>query len=73
MKNKLKKIVEVGIFLILSLGAFAGTLKIGASPVPHAEILNLVKDDLKVAGVDLEIIEMSDYVTPNLALNDGEM
>ncbi len=73
MKNKLKKIVEVGIFLILSLGAFAGTLKIGASPVPHAEILNLVKDDLKVAGVDLEIIEMSDYVTPNLALNDEEI
>lgn len=48
-------------------------LKVGASPVPHAELLNLVKDDLKKEGVDLQIIEFTDYVKPNLSLNDGEI
>ena len=50
------------------------TLKIGASPVPHAEILNYVKDNLATAeGLNLEIIEFSDYVQPNLALNDKQI
>lgn len=40
---------------------------------PHAELLNLVKDDLKAEGVDLKIIEFTDYVTPNLALAEGEI
>ncbi len=48
-------------------------LKVGASPVPHAELLNLVKDDLKKEGIDLQIIEFTDYVKPNLSLNDGEI
>lgn len=73
MKNKLNKIIGIGAFLVLSLGAFAGVLKVGASPVPHSEILNLIKDDLKAENVELKVIEMSDYVTPNLALNDEEI
>jgi len=48
-------------------------LTVGATPVPHAEILELIKDDLKKAGVDLAIIEFTDYVTPNIALNDGQI
>lgn len=48
-------------------------LKVGASPSPHAEILNLIKDDLAKEGIQLEIVEFTDYVTPNLALNDGEI
>lgn len=48
-------------------------LKIGASPVPHAELLNLIKEDLKAEGIDLQIIEFTDYVKPNLSLNDGEI
>lgn len=48
-------------------------LKVGASPVPHAELLNLVKDDLKAEGIDLQIIEFTDYVKPNLSLQDGEI
>lgn len=48
-------------------------LKVGASPVPHAELLNLVKDDLKAEGIDLQIIEFTDYVKPNLSLSDGEI
>ncbi len=48
-------------------------LKVGATPVPHAELLNLVKEDLKAQGIDLQIVEFTDYVKPNLSLNDGEI
>ncbi|WP_251444030.1 MetQ/NlpA family ABC transporter substrate-binding protein [Veillonella intestinalis] len=49
------------------------TLTVGASPVPHAEILEQVKDKLAKEGVELKIIEFSDYIKPNLALNDKEL
>lgn len=49
------------------------TLKIGATPVPHSEILNLIKPQLAKEGIDLEIIEFSDYVKPNLSLADKEI
>lgn len=48
-------------------------IKVGATAVPHAEILNEIKADLAKDGVDMEIIEFSDYVKPNLALNDKEL
>lgn len=51
----------------------AVTLKVGATPVPHGEILEAVKEDLKKEGVNLEIVEFNDYVQPNLALNDKEL
>lgn len=49
------------------------TLKIGATPVPHAEILEEIKSDLKEKGIMLEIVEFNDYVQPNIALNDKEL
>lgn len=48
-------------------------LKVGATPVPHAELLNFVKPVLAKDGIDLQIIEFSDYVKPNLSLNDKEL
>ncbi|RKD30582.1 MetQ/NlpA family ABC transporter substrate-binding protein [Thermohalobacter berrensis] len=48
-------------------------LKVGATPVPHAKILELVKDDLKKEGIELKIIEFTDYIKPNLALSEGEI
>lgn len=51
----------------------AVTIKVGATPVPHGEILEAVKEDLKKEGVNLEIVEFNDYVQPNLALNDKEL
>lgn len=48
-------------------------LTVGASVTPHAEILAQVKDDLAAAGYDLEIVEFSDYVIPNTALEDGSL
>lgn len=49
------------------------TLKIGATPVPHAELLEEVKADLSAQGINLEVIEFNDYVQPNIALNDKEL
>jgi len=48
-------------------------IKVGASPTPHAAILesNIVKDYLVLKGYELEVIVYQDYVTPNKALNDG--
>jgi D-methionine transport system substrate-binding protein len=46
---------------------------VGATPNPHAEILNVVKPILAKEGVDLEIKEFTDYVTPNTALVDKQI
>lgn len=47
-------------------------VKVGASPVPHSQILEFIDENLaKDAGIDLEIQEIDDYQTPNIALADG--
>lgn len=49
-------------------------LRVGVSPVPHAEILQFVKDNLaERAGLNLEIREFTDYVVPNTALDEGQL
>ena len=49
------------------------TVRIGVSPGPHAEILEQVKPLLAKKGIDLKIVEFSDYVVPNQALDAGEL
>ena len=51
----------------------AKTLKVGATSVPHAEILEAAKPLLEKEGITLDIVEFNDYVQPNLALNDKEL
>ncbi|HYF83429.1 MAG TPA: MetQ/NlpA family ABC transporter substrate-binding protein [Clostridia bacterium] len=48
-------------------------LKIGATPVPHAEILDFVKPLLEKENIKLEIVVFQDYVQPNTALADKEL
>ncbi|MFY9311989.1 MAG: MetQ/NlpA family ABC transporter substrate-binding protein [Tepidanaerobacteraceae bacterium] len=48
-------------------------LKVGASPVPHAEILNVVKPLLEAEGIELQIVEFADYNQPNLRLADKDL
>ena len=49
-------------------------IKVGATLVPHAEILkNIVAETLKKDGWTLEVVEFNDYVTPNTALEEGEL
>ncbi|EXG87169.1 ABC-type metal ion transport system, periplasmic component/surface antigen [Clostridium sp. ASBs410] len=46
---------------------------IGATPAPHAEILNAAKDILKEKGYELVVKEYTDYVQPNMALESGDL
>ena len=48
-------------------------LTVGASPAPHAEILEAARSVLNEKGYDLDIVEYTDYVQPNLALDAGDM
>ncbi|QKS72213.1 MetQ/NlpA family ABC transporter substrate-binding protein [Paenalkalicoccus suaedae] len=50
-----------------------GTLVVGASNVPHAEILEFAAPLLAEQGVELEIQSFNDYILPNQALNEGEL
>jgi YaeC family lipoprotein len=51
----------------------AGTLRIGASPTPHAEILEFARPLLARRGVQIQVRVFDDYVQPNLALCDGSI
>jgi len=73
--NILKKIVAAAALGALALGAAAqnAVLRVGATAVPHAEILHHVRPALKAQGIDLQVREFSDYVQPNMAVNDGQL
>ena len=49
------------------------TLKIGATPAPHQEILEQVVDVLAEQGITLEIVPYNDYILPNTAVEEGEI
>ncbi|WP_246070646.1 MetQ/NlpA family ABC transporter substrate-binding protein [Paenibacillus kobensis] len=48
-------------------------LKVGATPVPHAEILKEVQPVLQAQGVDLQIVEFNDYVQPNVQVYEKQL
>ncbi len=49
-------------------------LRVGATPVPHAEILRFIDENLADdAGLELDVVEFTDYVQPNAALDDGSL
>ncbi|MGB6179546.1 MetQ/NlpA family ABC transporter substrate-binding protein [Carnobacterium sp.] len=49
------------------------TIKIGASNVPHAEILEFAEPLLEKEGIKLDITTYNDYVIPNIALDEGDL
>lgn len=61
------------IFVLISCSKKENTLTIGVSPIPHKEIVELVKEDLKKEGINLEIVTFNDYVQPNLSLQDKSL
>jgi D-methionine transport system substrate-binding protein len=67
-------ILAASLAALLSAGsALAETIKIGVTPGPHAQIMEEVKKVAAEKGLDLEILEFSDYVVPNQALADGDL
>ncbi|AZR72011.1 methionine ABC transporter substrate-binding protein [Anoxybacter fermentans] len=73
--NKFLRLLVVVLFVVYLAGCVrAGdVLKVGATPVPHAEILEFIKPILAEKGIKLKIVEFNDYVQPNLALAEGEL
>ena len=60
--------------LALSVAAaMAEDIKVGVSPGEHAEIMEQVAEVAKTKGLNIDIIEFTDYVVPNQALNDGDL
>jgi D-methionine transport system substrate-binding protein len=52
----------------------AAPLRVGVSPTPHGQILAYVADELAPArGLQIEVVEFTDYVQPNTALVDGSL
>ncbi len=76
-----KKAIAALLTLSIAAGLLTGcgkeknnkVIKVGAVPTPHAEVLNVIKDNLKDKGYTLEVVEYNDYVLPNKALEDGEL
>src|SRR5437899_7265978 len=56
-----------------SAAARAETIKIGVTPGPHAQIFEAVKPVAAKQGLDIQLIEFSDYVVPNAALDAGDI
>lgn len=87
MKKQLKLLIAA-VLMLFSIMAFTGcglesektkdgadknSLKVGVTPGPHAEIMEVVKKKAAEDGLKIEIIEFSDYIQPNVALNNGEI
>lgn len=78
----LKKILSFVLILALTITTLTGCttklsdnnkIRIGVTPEPHEKLVALVVDDLKRQGIEVEIVPFTDYVTPNLALSDGDL
>lgn len=75
-RRQLIKGLAAGAIVSTLLPAFAAepvTLKVGASPLVTGDILEFVKPALAKKGINLKIIEFTDYIQPNLALADKEI
>ena len=79
---KKKSILSLVLVGVLSLGLIGcgnsneesdNVIKIGVSPVPHSEIVNSIVPDLEAKGYEVEVIEFTDYVQPNIALDNEEL
>ena len=71
----LKKLAFAALLSLAALPAAAQTqtIRIGVTPGPHAQILEAVKPLAAQKGLDIKLIEFSDYVVPNAALAAGDI
>ena len=75
-RRQLIKCLTAGALFSSLLPAFATetvTLKVGASPLVTGDILEFVKPALAKKGINLKIIEFTDYIQPNLALAEKKL
>lgn len=70
----LKKTLSALALAVVALSSQAAdVLKVAATAVPHAELLQFVKPQLQAQGVELQVREFSDYVQPNAAVEDKQL
>ena len=65
------KIIFASTFLITSPSYAA--IKVGVTAGPHGMILEKVKEEAKKQGLEIESIEFSDFILPNMALDQGDL
>lgn len=81
LEETMKKTLALAAALLSLALIFAGgkkessksILTVGATPEPHAAMLNLIVDDLAAEGITLQVTEFTDYVMPNDAVEDGQL
>ena len=79
MKRFLKILLAVSLTLSVSLSAIScggsdeKTIRVGASPTPHAQILKQFIPLLEEKCYTLEVVEYDDYVLPNTAVSEGDL
>lgn len=76
----MKKNFKVLVITLITIAVLAGckkanptVLTVGATPEPHAAMLALIVEDLAKEGITLKIVEFTDYVTPNEAVESGQI
>ena len=81
----MKKILSIILVVVLSLSLLTAcgessdtkgevdSITIGVSSEPHATLVELVVEELKEEGLEVKIVEFTDYVTPNTSLDDGDI
>jgi D-methionine transport system substrate-binding protein len=68
-----KFIIAAALAAFAAGSALAEDIKVGVTPGEHAQIMEKVAEIAKTKGLNIEIVEFSDYVVPNQALNDGDI
>lgn len=78
MKRNALLLLTLSLLALLAAGCGAkpsaeNVIKVGATAVPHAEVLEAIKDELAERGYELDITVFNDYVLPNKALSEGQL
>jgi D-methionine transport system substrate-binding protein len=68
-----KFLATVAVAALIGVPALAEDIKVGVTPGEHAQIMEKVKEVAAKKGLNIEILEFSDYVVPNQALADGDL
>lgn len=73
----MKKRIYYMLFILMTLvgckSEETNVIKIGATPMPHADILNYIRPEIQKNGYELDVIVFNDYVTPNLSLQNKDI
>lgn len=68
-----KLILSAALAAVLATPSLAETIRVGVTAGPHAQILEKVIPEAKKLGLDVKMVEFTDYVIPNQALAQGEI